>query len=146
MISFSGPTAEVEYIARQIAQLGRQDFARDLMGEFAQAAQEEVQQEFVQSRDPDGNAWAPLKRPRPGGPVLDKTGKLKRIRRYVSFAGFTLKATVPYAGFHQNGTRRMVARKFFPVDGQLPRAWALRFERISDATIAKLLSGTRRAA
>jgi len=151
VISFSGPTQEVEYLARQIGLLGRQEFARELMGEFAQSAQEYVQQdEFPNSHDPYGNRWAPLKRHRPqhiGAGPLVKSGKMQgSVRRYVSFSGFTLKAPVPYAQFHQNGTRKMVARPFFPKDGQLPRAWALRFERIADAAIARLMGRTRRAA
>lgn len=143
MISFSGPTQEVEYLARQIALLGRQDFIRGLMGEMGDAAVDLVRDEFAKSQDPYWNAWAPLKRPRPkhiGAGPLVKSGKLQgSIRRYVSFAGFTLKARVPYAQFHQNGTRKMVARRFFPAEGLLPREWALSFEHIADSAIARLV-------
>ena len=153
MLSFSGPTAEVEYLARRIAQLGRADFTRTLMDDMARAAEDLVDREFINSTDPYGERWAPRKRPRSGrqaverklgpgwtNPVLVKTGKMMRsVRRYVSFAGFTLKVRAPYSEFHQHGTRVMVARRILPDDRGLPRAWAVEFERIADKAIRTLV-------
>jgi phage gpG-like protein len=123
--------------------MGSVAFKRELLAAMADAALELVRQEFAMSRDPYGNPWAPPKKPRFGGPVLVKTGRMQgRIRRRVSADAFTLVSPVPYSGFHQSGTRRMVRRRIFPDDGSIPPEWTRTFERIAEEAVSKALAAS----
>jgi len=139
---FSGNTAAVDELARQIGALGRRDFQRRMLGEMADAGVDLVHEEFAQSHDPEGRGWAPLKHPRPqhiGAGPLVKTGALQgSIKRRLTPEGFVLYTLKKYAGFHQQGTSRMVARPFFPV-GNPPGTWLTRFDLIADAHMRRLL-------
>ena len=110
-----------------------------LLKKIAVLLQAESKRAFAGSRSPEGEAWAPLKRPRNrprdrkvrkkarGKPARDKvlvdTGLLMMS---VTAAGqgsvteigptsVTVGTTVPYASYHARGTRRMVARPFLGV-------------------------------
>jgi phage gpG-like protein len=135
-----GGTQEIDTLSRAVARMGRTEWKRDLLASLADAALDLVRQEFAMSRDPYGNPWAPLKKRRAGGPVLVKSGRMQgRIRRRTSSVGFTLVSPVPYSGFHQSGTRRMVQRRIFPDADLIPPEWTRLFERIAEEAVAKAL-------
>jgi phage gpG-like protein len=90
-----------------------------------------VQDGFRSETDPAGRRWERKKRP-DGRQVL--VGKTARLRRgwHVEKMGrtsVTIAPAVDYADFHQQGTKRMVARKMVP-EGVLPRAWG---DRINES-------------
>ncbi|QDT94362.1 phage virion morphogenesis protein [Gimesia algae] len=91
----------------------------DAMQAALSATKTDLVEGFQTSTAPDGSAWAPLKRPRPPGhnpdpkPLID-FGKLQDSVGYqgadhiegVTGEGFTLGATVEYAGVHQDGSKK----------------------------------------
>lgn len=90
-----------------------------------------IRRGFVESKEPDGRRWAPLKRPRPGGPVLVKTGKLSAAAALytVDAGGFVFErvdALTKYGRFHQGGAPRgnLPARPFYPTS-KLPLGWEI---------------------
>lgn len=78
---------------------------------------------FARSLTPNGQPWAPLKH-RNGSPLV-KTGAMRdSFTAYPLPNGVRFIAGVDYAGFHQNGTRTIPARRILPRTGeQLPAAW-----------------------
>ena len=80
-----------------------------------------VMKGFRESRDPYGKKWAPIKH-RKGRPLLD-TGRLRSsFFGLVQGDGFKLGTRVSYAGFHQNGTKRIKQRMMIP-SGRVPPEW-----------------------
>lgn len=66
------------------------------------AAMKQLNDEFLQSRDPYGQTWAPLKLRR-GKPLLD-TGRLRASARLTQRSlGFEIALTANYARTHQEG-------------------------------------------
>jgi len=84
--------------------------------------QQDILSNFEGSHDPDGNPWRPLKKPRADGSKkpLIRTGKLRdsftlltnRVKATGAFSTALLRSDVPYAIFHQRGTRTIPARRF----------------------------------
>jgi hypothetical protein len=112
--------------------------AHDVATALAVEGQRLVREGFAQSKAPDGSRWAPLKRPRPGGPVLVKTRKLSAAAPFytVDAAGFVMDAAdrlAPYGRFHQTGApgARLPRRPFYP-DERLSAAWTLRLRGAAD--------------
>lgn len=96
-----------------------------------------VDDEFASGHDPDGGAWAPLKSG--GGTPLVATGALAADARPVlTSRGLAIRTSLPYAGFHQNGTSRMPARPFAPTS-TLPAPWAVAFREAASVTFQRLL-------
>lgn len=94
----------------------------------------EVKQNFLQARDPYGNAWAPFtrepsqKRGGSSAKLLMDTGRLvgsitHSLEIMTNSSKVTVGTPVTYADFHQSGTPRNVARPFFPTLGKLPAPW-----------------------
>lgn len=80
---------------------------------------------FRDEKSPDGTGWTPLKKPRKSGSskILNDTGRLKDSFAHVASNSFVeITTDTMYAPFHQFGTRKMVARPFFP-SATLPPAW-----------------------
>ena len=83
-----------------------------------------TQRRFFEQRSPDGQAWAPLKKPRgrghnPSSRALFDSGKLFESITYEELGadavavGFTHDAF--YGKFHQDGTRHIPARPFLGI-------------------------------
>lgn len=113
--------------------------AHDVAVALAQAGQGLVRRGFAESKAPDGRRWAPLKRPRPGGPVLVKTRRLSAAAALytVDRSGFVFErvdALTRYGRFHQGGApgAHLPARPFYPTD-PLPLGWALSLSAAADA-------------
>lgn len=80
---------------------------------------------FQRSENPNGRAWAPLKKPRRDGttkPLMATGNLLAAVRSLRSTPGRNgdggmdqVATRAPYARFHQTGTRRMPARKFLGI-------------------------------
>lgn len=76
---------------------------------------------FDRSVDPYGTPWAEIQR---DGQILVDNGLLRQSVKsyaYGTDAGVTIGQE--YASFHQEGTRRMPARKMVPDEGSPSRQW-----------------------
>lgn len=103
---------------------------------FAEAAVTEIKLGFAEGVDPEGEAWAPLKKR--VGMILRDSGQLGRFRRTRSDAGgFTVATAASYGIYHQTGTSRMPARKMVP-EGTLPERYRRAFEEVEAAFVTKL--------
>jgi phage gpG-like protein len=104
---------------------------------MAEEAMSLVGQGFQDEEDPYGKAWDALKRRK--GRILQDTGRLRsswHVKR-IDTTGFTIAAGVKYARFHQDGTRRMLARRMVPDAGNLPAKWRAQMtEAASEALVA----------
>jgi hypothetical protein len=101
----------------------------------------QVMDEFRESRDPYGNAWAPVERNRKRDrrarnrriskglavksdkPLLD-TGRLRGSMGF-AVAGTRVRVflSASYASYHDKGTRRIKRRQILPSDGRLGERW-----------------------
>lgn len=93
-----------------------------------------VREAFAGERSPAGDAWKPLRRPRPGR-ILERSGRLRKAAGRVLFAGQRIVIDLPlYGAYHQDGTGRMPARPFLP-DVDRDAGVRLRLERALTATL-----------
>lgn len=94
-----------------------------------------IDERFEARAAPSGARWETRKPPTGSWPLLEKSGRMrKEYHVTATAAGVTVTNKVPYAGFHQTGTKNMVARKVLP-DAGLPPAWR---DRIDSAVAAEL--------
>jgi hypothetical protein len=95
-----------------------------------------IDEGFQNREDPSGQKWKRRKRSYPW-PILNKTLQLRKgwkgegNQHYFGFFNRT-----PYTGYHQMGTRKMVARKMVP-DGALSRKWRARIRKAALRTAQK---------
>ncbi len=136
--------------------------------QLAEETIELIREGFQNSRDPYGDAWAPLVL-RDGRPLED-TGGLKAawFRQSVTARGFVVANAKRYASYHQDGTglygprhQRIVpikakvlrlgktgmvassvrgtpARKMVPERGRLPEAWKRRFVETAQEVLTEI--------
>lgn len=94
-----------------------------------------IDERFEERAAPDGTPWAARVPPTGTWPLLEKTGRMRRDYHVTpTTTGVTVTNGRPYAGYHQTGTERMVARPVLP-SGDLPTSWR---ERIDEAVAAEL--------
>jgi phage gpG-like protein len=87
-----------------------------------------VDERFDARADTAGVPWAPRKPPTGTWPILEKSGRMRKSYHVTAnTTGVSVTNSKPYAGYHQTGTERMVARKVLP-DGPLPADWAGRID------------------
>lgn len=117
----------------------------DVAVALAQTGQSLVREGFVASKAPDGQRWAPLKRPRPGGPVLVKGRRLSAAAALytVTAEGFVFErvdALTGYGGLHQTGAPRsnLPRRPYYP-DDRLSIAWEMRLAAAADEAMGEHL-------
>lgn len=88
-----------------------------------------IDDQFSRGEDPYGVAWKAL---RPATlakgrtpPPLTASGALRDSIRVTPKQGAGIEITigVPYAGFHQTGTKNMVPRSILPDGSELPDEW-----------------------
>jgi len=120
--NFTGDFAKLNRWAKQLEAAPREILNRAARN-MADESLALVAQGFRSQTDPYGNAWENLKERK--GKILQDTGRLRVSWHRVSAskAGFRIAAGATYARFHQEGTRRMVARMQVPRSGPLPKAW-----------------------
>lgn len=101
---------------------------RGLMGSYSRKVKELIQQGFEKESDPYGNKWAAWKGDYQSktGKILDNTNNMKNSFT-VNTRGHSMlyiRNSMPYSGYHQHGTKKMVARLIMPKDGgPLPDNW-----------------------
>jgi len=128
--------AALKKIYVQLKGLSDRQLATKISKNLAQQAVSEIQKGFRASRDPYGNAWAPLKH-RQGKPLLD-SGRLRNsyTAASVTAAGFRIGTNAVYSGTHQFGTARVPMRRIMPIGSLgLGEIW----HRAMNATAASIL-------
>jgi phage gpG-like protein len=83
----------------------------------------DLKSRYDRSVSPEGVPWAPLRRPRRRSAGADKplldTGQMRAaVTATAVLGGIVASNAVGYAGFHQEGTRRMVARPNMGFSGE----------------------------
>jgi len=111
------PNPDLAYAGtvRQLEAIGRTQ--RSAVTALRDELQTIIGESFETRRSPQGAAWAPLKRPRPNGRILHRTGRLRREATRGRIEGTsTVTFTFPgYGGLHQLGASRLPARPFLPM-------------------------------
>jgi hypothetical protein len=119
------------------------DFAergpRRVLGALNRTGNDLIRETFDRSREPSGQAWKPLargpSRSRPGRRPLVKTGNLRALASHGVITGSrTVWSASRIGDFHQQGTYRMVARRFLPTV-RLPLVWGLRLAYAADLAL-----------
>lgn len=129
-----GNTAALRKLIADFEKVGGGSHMPILATNLGQEAVTQVQLGFQASKDPYGAGWAPLKR-RAGQPLRD-TGRLANSFTFeASPTQVRVWTNVAYAGYHQTGTKKMVARKMVP-DDDLPLAWEQAFVEAAQDTLA----------
>lgn len=114
-----------------LARMASGKTARRVVKAIAHTALELAQEGFAAAVDPYGRAWKPLKY-RQGEPLRD-TGRLfNSLTLRSSSVSFSLLSNVAYAEFHQEGTKAIPRRPYFPDGRGLPRKWAREFQLTAD--------------
>lgn len=133
-MSYVGDDAALRRLVSSLETAGR--VPRDARAQIAAIALARVRAGFDDSADPTGLAWAALlyRRGRP----LVLTGRLRGSwRARASVGAVVVETSVPYATYHQTGTRFMAARRMLPRDGTLPEAWRAAFSRVIESALAR---------
>lgn len=141
-MGFSGNMSGLGQLERNIGRLA--SVPSRVAGPASASIASLIQHQFDTGTDPYGRPWAPLRpatlrRGRHAPPLTD-TGKMRHgiTVAPAQGAGIAVSFADPVpAGFHQEGTTKMVARKILP-EGTLPATW--------NAAIATAASGAVRAA
>lgn len=97
----------------------------------AEEALDLVREGFAAEKDPYGKRWKRKKRPDGRAVLVGKTANLRRGWHVVRSGrtGFSIAASVKYAGFHQGGTKHLRARMMVPNASKgLPTKWARAIE------------------
>ena len=109
----------------------------DVISALRDEAHEQVIAGFREQRDPYGTAWQ-ARKDNGGWPILDKTGAgIDSFTAQSTPTGIRLRID-GHMKFHLTGTRFMVPRRFFPVDGLGP-IWGTAFMRVASQVFARKL-------
>lgn len=112
---------------------------RRLIEVVALEVEDMVRGSFTASATPEGESWAPLKRPRLGGRALVKTGRLRRmattVRRTSRGVSIVLRG---YPVAQLRGTKHIPARAFLP---RLPLTPAL--QRVIEDALQRSIGAPR---
>lgn len=140
-VRFRGDFGKIGEWAKRFSHAAVEQAKRAIAERVAAEALVLVEEGFQKEQAPNGARWAPLKYR--VGKILTKTGKLRGSFKS-STAGRQIRITsrVKYAGFHQSGTSRMVARPMLP-GGSLPRRWDRRLTREAEQVLLEKFGGGR---
>ena len=105
-------------LKKKVALTGRKSLAKPCRSAARDITSDIKNRVFGQEVDPRGNPWADLSpytwsRKRSSRKLYETGRLLKSIKISGDRSGIQMKATAPYASFHQTGTRKMPARPFF---------------------------------
>ncbi len=132
--------SQFEKIIEKMKFLSSDEFKIELLKEIGKEGLEIIDKEFSDEKDPYSKAWAQLKKSRPGGGILNKTGKLKDSFGFdIEPAKIIFKNTADYAEYHQNGTDVMPQRAMLPYNAA-PELWLERFKEIVDRKMRELFN------
>ncbi len=116
-----------------------------IAGEVAQGINAEIRAQFQAGTDPYGKPWAPLL----PQTIRRKGGDARILRRHDSLSSETVAiptsgagieiTSVDYGGYHQTGTKHMVARPILPDGADLPQSWQDVIQTASDNAFKKVL-------
>jgi phage virion morphogenesis protein len=103
-------------LERTLNDLSKALVVRDILDEASAVLLGRIRQRFLDETDPDGVAWIPSRasRLRAGGGTLFDTGRLFHSIQLFSVdeESRAIGTNVPYAPFHQFGTRTLPRRQF----------------------------------
>jgi len=113
---------------RQRLEGGTEGLRSTICANLAEETINLVREGFADTTDPYGSGWAGTKRG--NRPLHGPSGVLRNAwSPHSSAGGFGASSGVGYAGFHQQGTSRFVARKMVP-DDDIPAAWSARYDEV----------------
>lgn len=155
-------------LQRRLTAVSRSSVMVDELGKRVGAAlMKQVADEFKESRDPYGKAWAPLKTerarnvkanaravkkgkaPRAGKPLID-TGRLRAsVTTKISGGNVRVVLPVQYASYHQDGTTKKDKSQLIPRRQILPEAdtggfgdrWTMAINKEAMAVLQKHFGG-----
>jgi phage gpG-like protein len=117
--------------------------------DMGEEALELIAEGFATETDPYGKRWQDKKVDDGRSILVGKTARLRRgwhLQRY-GRSGFTIAPSVNYAGFHQKGTKRMVARMMVPSRSRgMPPKWRTAMNSVAQAHFAAHFGGKARGA
>jgi phage gpG-like protein len=130
-VGLTGDFGKLARWQRNIAAINSPQVAFEIADGMADVALGLIAETFGREQDPFGNRWKPKKKP-DGRPILrGETNRLQRWRKaFVNQHGYRVASLAPYAGYHQSGTRRMVARRMAPTGNRLPAHWSSEFRGV----------------
>lgn len=141
----------INALVRKLEKLGAAQVKERVAEKVAVSCFNETMKCFNQKRDPYGIPWAPRKKrpvwaalafgPDTGWPLLNYTGKGIASIRATSVGPVVRVRILGRMEYHQTGTRKMVARKFFPEDGKGLGTWKPAIEAASLSAIRELMKG-----
>lgn len=126
MSRFEGDFDKLGLLKANLARLAR--VPSQTAADAAEGIRSAIQDEFSAGQDPYGRSWealeqATLDKGRFPPPLTD-SGEMADVDVHpTSGAGIAIEFGPEYSGFHQVGTRRMVARPPLPVGG-FPSTWS----------------------
>jgi phage virion morphogenesis protein len=126
-------------------------FMPEIATRVGAALVKQVADEFRESRDPYGRAWAPVFRRVKGrkglvqGKPLIKTGRLRAsVVAKISGSEVRIALPVEYASYHQFGTRTIPQRQILPDTGAgLGPRWSAAVSKEIKAVLNKNVGGRR---
>ncbi len=124
--------ATVKNWAKAVEGMGTKQQLLMLSKALAQAAKSNISTGFRFETDPYGDKWKERADGSTDRQILTQTSELRRSwNSTVRPSGFRIKSAKSYAKHHQYGTRRMVARKMVPDNGNLPPEWSREFNHMA---------------
>ena len=140
-MSFSGPWQRFERLIAATDAIASGQLTRHVIERAQGTVADLARKGFDTSRDPAGQPWRRLARPRPrgrpnrGGPLVD-AGDLRREATTVRVEGSTLVVVVSHPGatthYYGAPSRRIPMRRYLP-RARLPVLWRTALERDADA-------------
>lgn len=129
-------------------QLGSVDkVLANMSAAMAEEALELVAEGFATQTDPYGKPWKEKSVDDGRSILVGKTARLRRGWHKLNSgrSGFTISPSVDYAGFHQRGTKRMVARMMVPSRSRgLPAKWRNALNAVAVEHLAAHFGGKAR--
>ena len=153
--------ARFDKVIKQLEKLASEQLFYEVQYKMGLKALEFVEEEFKKQVDPYSNPWAPRKetktkkgKPAKSGltsgqyayryktwPILDLSGEYKNsfVVSDINPEGFELYNPKEFASYHQEGTKKMVARKTLPDENNLPLRWQQAFEVYLALAVDKIM-------
>ena len=151
-MALTGDFHRLAMLRQQLAAIARGGAVEKLMPAMRDRVHGLILDGFRQQRDPYGRKWAPRRKApdwavrafglmQDNHPLLDKTGRgINSFTTRAASRRIVVRA-LDYMGFHQSGTRNMVARKEVPdPEMGLGPIWGLAFNRVADDVLRGMLA------
>lgn len=130
--------AGINALISRLERFAAQEVQERIAEHVRRAVHDECLAGFIEQRDPYGTPWTRRIDKRGTWPLLQKTGRgVESIRSSASGGRVSIRI-IGYMKFHQGGTSRMVARKFFPDPERGLGNWAEPIRRASLEAVTEL--------